>query len=403
MTALCRQLAIDGGEPVRSRMLPYGRQTVTENDIASVVEALRSDWLTTGPRVAEFEREFAAAVGAAHAVAVSSGTAALHATTRVLDIGPGDEVIVPAITFVATANAVVYEGGTPVFADVDPATLLLDPAGVEECVTDRTRAIVAVDYAGQPCDYDALSEIAERHGLALVSDACHSLGGAHKGRPVGTLADMSVFSLHPVKPITTGEGGVITTDDEAMAARMRRFRNHGINSDHRSREATGTWAYDQEELGFNYRITDIQCALGISQLSGLTARTDRMQEIAASYREAFATVEGVEPLALLPDVRHAYHLFVIRLDAATLGVDRGRVFEALRAEGIGVNVHYRPVYLNSFYEARFGARPGLCPAAEAAYAEILSLPIFTTMTDSDVADVIDAVDKVTRSYREGRD
>ena len=229
-------LAIDGGTPVRQRMLPYGHQWLDEADIATVMAVLRSDWLTTGPKVAEFEHAFAETVGTREAVAVSSGTAALHTAMFALNVGPGDEVIVPAMTFAASANCVVYQRGTPVFADVEAETLLLDPAQVEARVTPRTRAVIAVDYAGQACDYDALRDITRKHKLALVADACHALGGSYKGRPVGSLADLSTFSFHPVKHITTGEGGMITTDDAELAHRMRMFRNHGITTDSRQRE-----------------------------------------------------------------------------------------------------------------------------------------------------------------------
>ena len=382
-------------EPIRSKLLPYGRQTVDEDDIAVVAEVLRSDWLTTGPKVEEFERAFAAFTGSAFAVAVSSGTAALHAAMAALGIGPGDEVIVPAITFVASANCVVYQGGTPVFADVDPRTLLVDPADVERKITPRTRAIIAVDYAGQPCDYAALRALAARHGLALVADACHALGGAEGGQPVGSLADLSTFSLHPVKPITCGEGGVITTNDAALAGKMRIFRNHGISTDFRQREKLGSWAYEMVGLGFNYRLSDLQCALAASQLRKLPAWVARRQEIAARYDAAFAGATVFRPLAVRPGVSHGYHLYVISLRA---GVDRGAFFTDLRAQGIGANVHYAPVYLHPFYREKFGTVPGLCPAAESAYAQILTLPVFPRMTDADADDVIAAVQRVSARH-----
>lgn len=392
-------LAIDGGTPVRSQLLPYGRQSIGDDDVAAVVEVLRSDWLTTGPAVPRFERAFADCVGAADAVAVSSGTAALHAAMRAIGIGPGDEVIVPPITFAATANAVAYEGGTPVFADVDAATLLVDPLQVEARMTPRTKAIIAVDYAGQPCDYSALRDLADRHGVHLVADACHALGAAYRGRPVGSLADLSAFSFHPVKLIATGEGGMVATDDPDAARRMRTFRNHGITTDHRERERAGGWFYEQVELGFNYRLSDIHCALGMSQLRKLPAWIERRRQIAAAYEAAFAGHDAIRPLARRPEAAHAYHLFVIQLDAARLRVSRARVFAALRAEGIGVNVHYIPVHLHPFYRTRFGTGPGLCPVAEAAYEQMLTLPLFSAMHDDDVSDVVAAVQKVIEAYR----
>lgn len=380
--------------PVRPTRLPYARQAIDEEDIAAVVEVLRSPFLTTGPTVRKFEDALATAVGAEHAVAVSNGTAALHAAMYAARIGSGDEVIVPAMTFAATASAVVFQGGKPVFADVDADTLLLDPDCVVAKITPRTRAVVAVDYAGQPCEYEKLRAIAEPHGLTLVADACHALGGAYRGRPVGSLADLSTFSFHPVKPITTGEGGMVTTDNADWADRMRRFRNHGILADSHEREQSGSWAYEIEDLGFNYRITDIQCALGIRQLAKLPAWVERRQEIAVRYDGAFERLGGVEPLRRRPDVSHAYHLYVIRLDAQAGVPSQAAVFSALRDEGIGVNVHYRPVHLHAYYRRRFGCKPGDCPVAERAYEQMISLPLFPAMHDGDVDDVITAVRKV---------
>ena len=398
MTGKRSDLAMHGGAPVRETLLPYGRQWIDEEDLQAVENVLRSDWLTTGPGVAEFEESFARATGAREAVTVSSGTAALHAAMHALGIGPGDEVIVPAMTFAATANCVVYQGASPVFADVDPDTLLIDPLSVRKKVSRRTRAIIPVDYAGQACAYDELRGIADEHGLSLVDDASHALGGAYQGKPVGSLADLNTFSLHPVKHITSGEGGVVTTDDPELAARMRVFRNHGISSDHRQREVTGSWFYEMVDLGYNYRLTDFQCALGRSQLSRLGDFLARRQEIARRYDNALKDIPGILPLQIRPGVSHAYHLYVIRLDPAVLGADRARVFRALRAEGIGVNVHYIPVHLHSYYRKHFGTGPGLCPVAEDAYERILSLPIFPRMTEEDTLDVIRAVTKVARAF-----
>ncbi|OHB66423.1 MAG: UDP-4-amino-4,6-dideoxy-N-acetyl-beta-L-altrosamine transaminase, partial [Planctomycetes bacterium RBG_13_63_9] len=354
-------------------------------------DVLQSDYLTTGPVVERFERAFAQWVGTTQAVAVSSGTAALHAAMFALRIGPGDEVIVPAMTFAATANCVLFQGGIPVFADVDPATLLMGPADVEARLTPRTKALIAVDYAGQPCDYDHLRPLARQHSLALVADASHALGASDRGRPVGSLADLSTFSLHAVKPITTGEGGMITTDDADLAARIRRFRNHGFAHDHQRLSREGSWHYEMTELGYNYRLTDFQCALGLSQLTKLRGRMARRREIARRYDRAFATLGGVQPLAVRDGVRHAHHLYVVRLDRDLLSIDRSKAFARLREQGLGVAVHYVPVHLHPFYRERFGTYPGMCPVAEAAYQEILSLPLFPTMTDEDVAHVIDVV------------
>ena len=374
--------------------IPYGKQVIDHDDIAAVDEALRSAWLTTGPRVGEFERAFAEFCGAAEGVAVNSGTAALHAAMRALKIGAGDEVIVPAITFAASSNAVVYEGGTPIFADVETDTLLIDPAAVEAKITSRTKAIVAVDYGGQPADYDALRALAAKHGIKIVSDACHAPGATYKGRKVGTIADLSAFSFHPVKHLTTCEGGMILTEDAGMAQHMRRFRNHGIDSDHRSREKTGTFAYDMVELGYNYRLPDIQCALGISQLKHLPLWLVRRQAIAARYDEMFSNLPFVRPLVTRPDRTNAYHLYVIRLDLSALKIDRRRAFDHLKASGIGTNVHYAPVYHHSFYRERFGYQIGLCPRAEVVYQEILTVPMFPTITDAEMDYVVGTVSEL---------
>lgn len=372
-------------------MIPYGRQTIDEDDIKAVVEVLRSDWLTTGPKVAEFEEAFARYVGTKYAVAVSSGTAALHAAMYAIGIGSGDEVIVPPITFAASANCVVYQGGTPVFCDVEPDTLLLDHKQVESKIKSKTKAIIAVDYAGQPCDYDSLRKIADKNNLILVADACHALGAVYKGRKTGSIADLSIFSFHPVKHITTGEGGMITTDNADYADRMRAFRNHGITTDHHQREKQGSWFYEMMDLGYNYRITDFQCALGISQLRKLPKFLQRRREIAARYDDALASLAEINPLSVRPDVLHAYHLFVVRLDEQKTCKSRNQIFQELRAVGISANIHYIPVHLHPFYRERFGTGLGLCPVAEEMYERIISLPIFPGLRSDDVEQVINSV------------
>ena len=363
-----------------------------DDDVRAVLEVLHSDWLTTGPKVDEFEAALAAAAGTEHAVVVANGTAALHAAMFALEIGPGDEVVVPSLTFAATANAVLYQGGAPVFADVEPGTLLLDPASVASRITSRTRAIAAVDYAGQPCDYAALRELAQSRGLRLVADACHALGATLGDRPVGSLADLSTFSFHPVKPITTAEGGAITTDDEDLAHRLRLFRNHGITTDHRQRAASGSWFYEMVDLGYNYRLSDLHCALGLAQVRRLDEFTQRRQAIARLYDQALVDRPGVEPLTLGPGRSHAYHLYVVQLTGDP--PNRGAVFDHLRSAGIGANVHYIPVHLHPYYRQHLGTGPGLCPVTEEAYERILSLPIFPTMEDEEVDRVVAALDEV---------
>jgi perosamine synthetase len=387
-------LAINGGAPVRAAPLPYGRQWIDDSDVAAVVAALRSDYLTTGPRVGELERAFASATGAREAVAVSTGTAALHAAVEALGVGPGDEVIVPTLTFAASANCVFYQGGVPVLADVAPDTLLLDPADVARRLTPRTKAIIAVDFGGQPCDYGALRALADRHRLALVADACHALGASRGGRKVGTLADVTAFSLHPVKHVTAGEGGVVTTDDPRLADRMRTFRHHGMTRP----EGAYAWNYEVATLGQNYRLTDFQCALASSQLRRLDGWIRRRQELAAQYDRALARLPAIRPLAKRPEVNHAYHLYVVQLDLPRLRCDRDQFLLALRAEGILAMLHYPPVHLHPLYRRRLQTGPGQCPVAEAAAARIFSLPLFPMMSDADQADVVTALEKVLAAY-----
>lgn len=391
-------LALHGGTPVRAKLLPYGRQSVTEEDIAAVNEVLRSDWLTTGPKVAQFEEAFAARVGAKYAVSFSSGTAALHGAAFAIGLEPGQEAITSPLTFAATANCMLYQGATPVFADVSSDTLNLDPEKVEACRTLRTRAVFAVDYAGHPADLAPLLEFAERNGIMLVEDACHALGATYHGEKVGSIAHLTVFSLHPVKHVTTGEGGVVTTDRQHIAEKLRRFRNHGISTEARERQDAGQWHYEMVLLGYNYRLPDIACSLGLSQLRRLDANLARRREVAARYSKAFREMPGVVVPAVRDEVNPAWHLYPIRLDPAKLSASRGEIFRALRAENVGVNVHYIPVHLHPYYRQRFGFKGGEFPVAEDAYERLISLPMFHGMTDGDVEDVIAAVAKVTGYY-----
>lgn len=369
-------------------MIPYGKQSIDKDDIEAVVEVLSSDWLTTGPKIPEFESAVAKYVDARYAVAVCNGTAALHAAMFAMGIGPGDEVIVPPMTFVSTANCIVFQGGTPVFSDIDPDTLLIDPALIEEKITPRTKAIIAVDYAGQPCNYDSLRNIAEKHGIYLIADACHALGAKYKDKMVGSLADMTIFSFHPVKHITTGEGGMVVTDNEELSARIRLFRNHGIATDYKQRDKQSTWFYEMSELGYNYRITDFQCALGLSQLKKLPKTLEIRRKIASRYDDVFASMPTIRPLALEKHVLHAYHLYVVKLDFEAIGSNRASLFHKLRNKGVGANVHYIPVHLQPYYRKHFGTHSGLCPVTEKAYEKILSIPLFPGMTDEDINRVI---------------
>lgn len=371
--------------------IPYGRQVIDDDDVAAVAAVLKSDWLTTGPLVGQFEAAFGAYVGAAHAVAVSNGTAALHLAILAARIGPGDEVIVPALTFAASANCVRYAGATVVFADVREDTLTIDPAHAASLITPRTKAIVAVDYAGLPCELDELLAICRRHNLLLIEDACHAPGATYRGRKVGGIADLTAFSLHPVKHMTSGEGGVVTSNNTELAARVRLLRNHGIATDFRQREEQGTWEYDVVELGFNYRLPDILCALALSQLNKAPRWLEHRRAMAASYRDSFAGLAGRLLLQSEPDdCVHAYHLFPIRVVADDRRGARRGLFTALRARNIGVNVHYKPVYLHSYYQ-QLGYRAGLCPVAERAYDSLLSLPMSHGLTQAQLAVVTGAV------------
>ncbi len=392
------RLAIEGGRPVRASLLPYGRQLIGDDDVAAVTAVLRGTFLTTGPTVAEFEARFAARVGARHAVAVSSGTAALHAAMFAAGVGAGDEVVTTPLTFVGTANAALYLGARPVFADIHADTLNLDAARVEAALTPRTRVLAPVDFAGQPCDLAALRALARARGLLVVEDAAHALGAEVSGRPVGALSDLTIFSLHPVKHVTTGEGGVVTTDDAELARRVRRFRNHGIATDSADRQASGALWSPMIDLGFNYRLTDVQCALGLSQLPKLETFLAAREAIAERYRVALKDLPGLTVPRVGPEARHAWHIFPVLVEPARLRVGRDEVFAALRAEGIGVTLHYVPAYWHPYYE-RLGYARGLCPIAEDVTSRLMSLPIFPGMSDADVEDVVAALWKVLGHYQ----
>ena len=374
--------------------IPYGRQSIDDDDVAAVAEVLRSDFLTTGPAVGAFEAALRDATGARHAAALNSGTSALHAMYFARGIGPGDEIVTAPLTFAATANAALFLGASVRFADVDPRTGLIDPACVEGAVTERTRAIVAIDYAGQPADYDALRPIAQRHGIALLADAAHSLGAADGGRAVGTLADASMLSFHPVKPITTAEGGAVVTDDPEVDDRVRRFRSHGMLYDaaRLDRPDEGPWFHEQHDLGFNYRLTDVQAALGRSQLRHLGEFIARRRQVAERYDEAFAGVEGIETPVVRSGAEPGWHLYVVLVRDSSR---RRAFFERLRELGMWVQVHYIPVYLHPYYR-RLGYEPGLCPVAEDRYERSVSLPIFPRLNDEDVDRVIDIVTRTAR-------
>lgn len=368
-------------------MIPYGKQTIEQDDIQAVVDVLKSDFLTTGPKIAEFEQTVADYVGAKYAVAISNGTSALHAACFAAGIGPGDEVITTPLTFAASANCVLYCGGTPVFADVDPKTYNIDPEDIRRKITDRTKAIIAVHLAGQPCDMDAIHSIAREYGLIVIEDGAHALGSVYKGKKVGSMSDMTTFSFHPVKPITTGEGGMIVTDNEDFYKKMVLFRSHGITRDDSMMTRNdGPWFYQQFDLGYNYRITDIQCALGCSQMKKLDRFLARRKEIVARYNEAFADCDNIITPYQLSDTESGWHLYIVQVK----NCDRRQVFENMREKGIGVNVHYIPVYMHPYYQEH-GYENVHCANAEEIYSHIISLPLYPGLTSEQQDYVIDTL------------
>lgn len=368
-------------------MIPYGKQTIEQDDIQAVVDVLKSDFLTTGPKIAEFEQTVADYVGAKYAVAISNGTSALHAACFAAGIEPGDEVITTPLTFAASANCVLYCGGTPVFADVDPKTYNIDPEDIQRKITDRTKAIIAVHLAGQPCDMDAIHSIAREHGLIVIEDGAHALGSVYKGKKVGSMSDMTTFSFHPVKPITTGEGGMIVTDNEDFYKKMILFRSHGITRDDSMMTRNdGPWFYQQFNLGYNYRITDIQCALGCSQMKKLDRFLALRKEIVAHYNEAFADCDNIITPYQLSDTESGWHLYIVQVKKC----DRRQVFENMREKGIGVNVHYIPVYMHPYYQEH-GYENVHCANAEEIYSHIISLPLYPGLTSEQQDYVIDTL------------
>lgn len=379
-------------------MLPYARPTITEAEIREVEECLRSGWLATGPRTDRFEKALAAHVGAGCCVATNTGTAALHLALLAAGVGRGDEVITTPMTWVATANVVLHCGATPVFVDVDRETLNLDPRKIEAAITPETRAIVPVHFAGMPCDEDALLEICRARNLALVEDAAHALGASYKQRPIGSIGDLTMFSFHPAKNLTTGEGGALVCNDEELAARARRLRYHGIDMSPESRfGGRGPAAYDVVEAGFKYNISDLQSAIGLHQLAHLDERNRRRAELAGLYRAALPDVPHVEALGDAPyEFEHAWHMMVVRADTKALTLDRDGLVQALRDREIGAGVHFVPLHLQTLYREQ--ARCPELPVATEAHEQILTLPLFPDMGDADVAFVVEVLRDVVREH-----
>lgn len=395
------KLAIHGGTPVRESKIFYGRQWIDDTDIAAVDEVLRSDYLTCGPKVEELEKRLADFTGAKYCVAVNSGTSALHCAMMAAGIGPGDEVITTPITFAASANCALYCGARPVFADIDPESYNIDPDSIEAHITPLTRAVVAVDFTGQSVRVDEIRNICRRHKLLFIEDAAHSIGTSYKGRPVGSFADMTCMSFHPVKTITGGEGGAILTSDENLYKKLVLVHTHGITHDEALMEGApheGPWYYEQISLGYNYRLTDFQAALICSQLRKLEAFSARRKEIVERYNCAFADMPEIQLQKELPESDTTRHLYIIRLDLKRLKCSRRQFFDAMSGENVQCQIHYIPVYWFPYYQ-HLGYKKGLCPNAESVYSGIMSIPLYPKMSDQDVEDVIHAVKKVVENYR----
>ena len=393
------KLALFGGEPVRKSSIPYGKQYIDDDDIAAVIEALRAPYITTGPYVEKFEKKLCEITGAKYAVAISNGTAALHAACNAIGIKEGDEVIVSPITFAASANCVLYCGGTPVFADINEDTWNIDPDKIEEKITPRTKAIVAVDFTGQAVECDKIKKLCEKYSLKFIQDAAHSLGTKYNGVSIGNIADLTTFSFHPVKTITTGEGGAIMTNDPELYERMRLFRAHCITRDPAiMSQNLYNGYYEMIDLGYNYRLTDIQAALGLSQLNKLDAFSKRRKEIVEKYNEAFSAIPEIIVQKEIPESDTTRHLYIIRLNLDNITCDRGEFYKALNAEKIGLQVHYMPVYSLPYYQ-KLGYKMGQCPKAEALFDSIITLPLYYGMTNEDVDSIIAGVRKVATYYK----
>ncbi len=392
--------AICGGTPTREKKLYYGHQFLDDKDIQAVVEVLKSDYLTCGPKITELEEKLCHLTGAKYGFAVNSGTAALHIACQAIGLQPGDEVITTPITFAASANCVLYMGATPVFADINEKTYNIDPDSIEKKITAKTKAVIAVDFTGQAVEVERIRQICDAHGLVFIEDAAHSIGTSYCGKMVGSLADITTFSFHPVKTVTSGEGGAVMTSREDLAKKIALYRSHGITreADLLEKESEGGWYYEQIALGMNYRMTDIQAGLLISQLDKLSDFKKKRAEIVNRYNEAFGQMEGVLVQEEIPESDTTRHLYILRLDLEKFRCDRKEFFDAMAAENICCNVHYIPVYRHPYYE-KLGYQKGLCPKAEALYESMMSLPLYPSMGKEDVEDVIKAVKKLTDYYR----
>lgn len=395
------KLAIKGGYPVRGGKIYYGRQWIDEEDIKAVAEVLRSDFITCGPKVDEMERTLEKYTGAKYAVAVCNGTAALHCACIAAGIGPGDEVITTPITFAASANCALYCGARPVFADINPKTYNIDPQSIRACITDKTKAVVAVDFTGQSVENDEIRAICDEYNLIFIEDAAHAIATKYKGKQIGSLADMTCFSFHPVKTITGGEGGAVLTNNEVFYKKLVLAHTHGITHDESMMEGApheGPWYYEEISLGYNYRITDFQAALIVSQMSKLDKFAERRKEIVKRYDEAFSKLPEIYTQKEIPESDTCRHLYIIRLNLDRLTCTRREFFDAMSAENVQCQIHYVPVYWFPYYQ-HLGYEKGLCPNAEEIYKGIMSIPLYPAMSDQDVEDVIHSVKKVVNNYK----
>jgi len=392
-------IALKGGKPTRKEFIPYGKQCIDEKDIKAVNDVLRSPFLTTGPKVKEFESKLCELTGAKYALVISSGTSALHAACYAAGIKKGDEVITTPITFAASANCVLYCGGTPVFADINPDTWNIDPKEIEKKITNKTKAVIAVDFTGQAVQLDEIKKICKKYNLILIEDAAHSIGTKYRGVLVGGIADLTTFSFHPVKTITCGEGGAILTNSLEYYKKMHLFRSHGITRDPNLMTQNSFNGYNEQiELGYNYRMTDFQAALGLSQLDKLLDFSTRRSEIVKQYNDAFSKIPQLTIQKEIPESETTRHLYIIRIKSKFLKVGRNEIYEALNAENIGLQVHYIPVYFHPYYQS-LGYKKGICPLAESLYQEIITIPLYYSLSNEDTQSIIEAVTKVVNYYR----
>jgi dTDP-4-amino-4,6-dideoxygalactose transaminase len=393
-------LASRGGTPVRAAFLPFSRPAIGAREKQLVIEALESGWITTGPKAEELGRRIAARVGVRHGLALNSATGGLHLALAALGVGAGDEVVTSTYTFVACVNVIEHVRARPVLVDVEPDTLCLDPRAVERALTPRTRAIMPVDYGGHPADLAALGALARARGIRLVEDAAHALGAAVDGRPVGALADATVFSFYATKNLTTGEGGCVVTDDDALAERLHLLALHGMDRDAWKRYSdTGSWYYEITSPGFKYNLSDVLAAIGLGQLEHFDEMQRRREEHVARYDALLAGVPEVRTPRVRPGVEHARHIYPVALELERLTCDRARFIAELRAENIGTSVHFIPIHLHPYFQRQLGTRPGDFPVAEDAYRRAVTLPLFPDMTPRDVEDVVAAVRKIAGAYR----